>query len=90
MDRLHAADRAALIERLGPRRFARIWIGVVGGQALALAIEVALNVLVVYWLGQLAFPSFGLGPPTILGAAGITGLAMVLRRPIPFRRWARG
>lgn len=54
----------------------------VAGQATTVAIEAALNVLVVYWFGQLAFPSLGLVPPTILGAAGLTGLAWILRRPI--------
>ena len=32
------------------------------------AYDVALNVLVVYWLGQLAFPSLGLVPPTLAAA----------------------
>ena len=53
------------------------------------AYDVALNVLVVYWLGQLAFPSLGLVPPTLVGAAGITGLALVLRRPVRFSAWIR-
>lgn len=59
-------------------------------ELLGLAIEAALNTLVVYWLGQLAFPSLGLVPPTILGAAGITGLAWILRRPISLREGERG
>jgi len=49
----------------------------------------ALNVLVVFWLGQLAFPALGLIPPTLLGAAGLTGLALVLRRPIRLGEWMR-
>lgn len=54
------------------------------------AITAALNVLIVYWLGQLAFPSLGLVPPTILGAVGITGLAWVLRRPVSLRESGDG
>ncbi len=42
----------------------------------------ALNVLVVYWLCQVAFPAFRLVPPTIVQAIGITLLAAVLRRPL--------
>lgn len=75
---------------LGRMRLARIWRHVAGGDLLAFALQAALNVLVVYWLAQLAFPSLGLHPPTILGAIGIAGLAAVLRRPIPLARWMRG
>lgn len=59
-------------------------------ELLGIAIEVTLNVLVVFWLGQLAFPSLGMVPPTLLGAVGIAGLAAVLRRPLPVARWMRG
>lgn len=63
----------------------RIVLGILAVEAAVDALTAALNVLVVYWLGQLAFPSLGFVPPTILGAAGLTGLAWILRRPIVLR-----
>jgi len=79
-ERLTGNDHAQL--SVGGRRFA--------ARLAWLAYDVTLNVLTVFSLGQLAFPALGLLPPTLLGAAGIAGLALVLRRPIRFAAWMRG
>ena len=68
-------------QRVSGREFA---VGVVW-----LAYDAFLNWMALYWLCQLALPSLGIHPPTLLGALGIAGLLLIIRHPIRVSDWLR-